>query len=162
MCNWSEGIIERALAKANAHAAKYVEEHMVEINRWRAENEEVRAELEQRKKALEQGQAEFEQSRAEIEQSRVEIEQRTTEIEQSKAEIERRATEIEQKYAEVAAREQQLAERTEQSLSQGEILGAIGVYQELGLEKTVILSKITEKFSISREEAEKYLKRKGN
>ena len=111
MCNWSEGIIERALAKANAHAAKYVEEHMVEVYQLRAEVEQAQAELEQAQ-------------------------------------------------AEVASREQRLEEQVEQSFSHGEILGTIGAYLELGIAEAMIISRVMEKFSVLREDAEMYLAQK--
>ena len=53
-----------------------------------------------------------------------------------------------------------MAQGLEQGLAQGEILGAISVYLEPGWSEEAISGKIMEKFSITREEAEKYVQQK--
>ena len=55
---------------------------------------------------------------------------------------------------------QGMAQGIAQGLEQGEILGAIGVYLELGFPVREIADKIVKKFAITQEEAEKYIQQK--
>lgn len=56
--------------------------------------------------------------------------------------------------------QQGMKQGIQQGIQQGEILGALGVYLELGLTEEGVIAKMKEKFSLTQEEAEKYLQQK--